>query len=81
MDECSNDNVEYHNDFRPDWILQEVRISLDAFVSMREQIVRLAAERDAYAQKWSQSLIEIEKLRNENAELRAANAKLLVKGD
>lgn len=69
---------EYVNDFAPDtsWLDQEIKMPLDVYKSMCEQSVRTTCERDAYAQKWSQSLVEIEKLRNENAELRAANAKL-----
>lgn len=74
---------EYNNDFTPDtsWLDQEIKMPLDVYKSMCEQSVRTTCERDAYAQKWSQSLVEVEKLRNENSELRAANAKLLVKGD
>lgn len=73
----------YQNDFMPDtsWLDQEIKMPLDVYKGMCEQAVRITCERDAYSQKWSQALIEIEKLRTENAELRAANAKLQVKGD
>ena len=79
---------EYQNDFEltpsagsaGSWLDQEIRMPLDVYKSMCEQNVRTTCERDAYAQKWSQSLIEIEKLRKENAELHAANTKLREEG-
>lgn len=68
----------YQNDFMPDtsWLDQEIKMPLGVYKSMCEQAVRTACERDAYSQKWSQSLIEIEKLRKENAELREEVARL-----
>ena len=68
---------EYQNDFAltpsagsaGSWLDQEIKMPLDVYKSMCEQSVRTTCERDAYAQKWSQSLIEIEKLRSENARL------------
>lgn len=75
---------EYQNDFEltpsagsaGSWLDQEIKMPLDVYKSMCEQNVRTTCERDAYAQKWSQALIEIEKLRNENAELREEVARL-----
>ena len=66
--------AEYHNDFNGtpstgSWLDQEIKMPLDVYKGMCEQAVRVTCERDAYSQKWSQALIELEKLRNENAEL------------
>lgn len=65
---------EYQNDFNgipsTSWLDQEIKMPLDVYKSMCEQSVRTTCERDAYSQKWSQALVEVEKLRNENAGLR-----------
>lgn len=61
----------YHNDFAAEmngesmetasWAQQPVTIPLDVYIGLREQVVRLREERDAFSQKWSQALVERDK--------------------
>ena len=75
---------EYQNDFNgipsTSWLDQEIKMPLDVYKGMCEQAVRITCERDAYAQKWSHALVEIEKLRAENARLKESS-QLAVEGD
>ena len=75
----------YHNDFSsaelPDltvkpkpiapWSEQPVTVPLDIYVGLRENAVRLTAERDAYSQKWSQTILERDKAIQERDEYKA----------
>ena len=65
----------YHNDFSAElpseWAEQPITVPLDVYVGLRENAVRLAAERDAYSQKWSQTILERDKAIQERDEYKA----------